>query len=288
MNTEGPLFAGVSGLQLEAESFDFGYGITIRKDYAHVMAPLMMAFTRPEKGKPHPPPWKSLGGGIYFDVEAEIEVPLSYRPDTGLDRLNTVWWLGSLLRLVASPCISIPFVSDHSIRSIASSSEKAAVVAIEATSGRSQGRYYPIHLSALNWIREQWEPGARLFCADEDFNMSFQAFDSSSVAGNSSLSLITVWGALEQLFAPAKQELRFRVACNISAFLETPGEGRLNLHKEILKLYDARSVVAHSAQRTRGEAASNSHKLLKRVLSKILEDRKVPTRGDFEKSLFGA
>src|SRR5690606_28078809 len=139
---------------------------------------------------------------------------------------------------------------------------------IEAASGRSQSSYFPITEEDLEWICKHWHEGAKLFTAKEDFQLAFQAFDSSSVAGKTSLVLITVWGALEQLFAPAKQELRFRVASNISAFLQPSGEERLKQHKQILKLYDARSRVAHSAQSIHSDSASESHSLLKRVLKK--------------------
>jgi hypothetical protein len=82
--------------------------------------------------------------------------------------------------------------------------------------------------------------------AEPSFNAAYQAFDFSSHAGSVGLSLLTVWGALEQLFAQVKQELRFRISASIACYLENHGPERLHLHKRIQKLYDARSTAAHN------------------------------------------
>ena len=38
---DGDIHAGLSGLELEEESFDLGDGIIIRNTYAHLMAPFI-------------------------------------------------------------------------------------------------------------------------------------------------------------------------------------------------------------------------------------------------------
>jgi hypothetical protein len=46
-----PLYAGISGLQLEAESFELGQGVTLSKTFAHVMAPFLIAFAPANPGE---------------------------------------------------------------------------------------------------------------------------------------------------------------------------------------------------------------------------------------------
>lgn len=120
-----------------------------------------------------------------------------------------------------------------------------------------------------------------------DFNTAFQAFDFCSTAGSTALALISLWGALEQLFSPAKQELRFRVSASISAFLEPPGRERLALHKRILKLYDARSQVAHSSGGDHSEPLIATYALMRRILVRMIEEGRVPCREEIEQLLFG-
>lgn len=100
--------------------------------------------------------------------------------------------------------------------------------------------------------------------------------------------MLEIWGELERIFSPTHAELRFRVSVNIATFLEPPGPGRHALFKRVMKLYDARSKAAHGAGDKATEAFRDSWVLLRRVLVKILDDNRVPTRDDQERALFGA
>jgi hypothetical protein len=44
MTQEAPLYAGLSGLELDTESLDFGDGVQLCKTYAHVMSYVTLAF----------------------------------------------------------------------------------------------------------------------------------------------------------------------------------------------------------------------------------------------------
>src|SRR5579871_163099 len=68
-----PLFGGISGLALAVPEFALANGLVARETYAHVMAPYVVAFKRPEKlGAYHPGPWKAAHGGLGFDITIEI------------------------------------------------------------------------------------------------------------------------------------------------------------------------------------------------------------------------
>src|SRR5579872_6979189 len=95
-----PLYGGISGIATAVPEFQICPGLIVRETYAHVFAPYMMAFARPQKpNSPHPPPWKAARGGLAFDVAIEIALANEVRP-TSLDRLNTLWWVLTLMRLV--------------------------------------------------------------------------------------------------------------------------------------------------------------------------------------------
>jgi hypothetical protein len=117
-------------------------------------------------------------------------------------------------------------------------------------------------------------------------NDAFQAFDPSGNLPNKSVAMLAIWGSLEHLFSPAKHELRFRVSANIASFLERPGAARLALHQKLLKLYDARSQVAHGTARKGADAWAETYQIASRVLLKILENRAVPSKESLDAAIF--
>jgi hypothetical protein len=121
---------------------------------------------------------------------------------------------------------------------------------------------------------------------NSNLNDAFQAFDAAGALPNRSVAMLAVWGALEHLFSPAKQELRFRVSANIAAFLENPGQSRLTMHQRLLKLYDARSGVAHGTRLKSAEAWNSTYEIANRILLKIFSDRRAPSKEDLERELF--
>lgn len=107
-----PLFGGIAGAALGVDRFDVCEGLVLRKTYAHVMSPYVVAFRRP--GRPdrhHPGPWKSVRGGSSDDIEIEMALEPGLRP-TGFDRVNTLWWLLALMRLVSGAPLKLPVISD--------------------------------------------------------------------------------------------------------------------------------------------------------------------------------
>jgi hypothetical protein len=138
----------------------------------------------------------------------------------------------------------------------------------------------------LQWLKEVWLPGGRLMDSSATFNDAVQALDIAGGMPNPAVALLAVWGALEHLFSPAKQELRFRVAANIAAYLEPPGVSRLTLHQRITKLYDARSAVAHGAKLKTRDAWLETYGLANRIVLKMLARGHVPSKDEFERELF--
>lgn len=281
-------FGGVSGVQLVPESFDLGGGVTLRRTFAHLFSTNLMAFSPPGPRGVHGGPWRAARGGFGFDVEVEICAPSS-GPVDGFDARETIWWIAALLRMIRAPYLSVPVISDHPFDAAKSVEE------LTLTPFETERRIFiapddsarELDDDTLFWMKENWIPAAELLMFSPKFATAFKAFDSATVVGRASASLLALWGALEQLFAPSPGELRFRVSALLASYLEQPGPGRLNLYKELLGLYNHRSTAAHTAQGTPDGALVATYVHLRNALMKMIHHRAVPTQSDLESLLFG-
>ncbi len=285
-----PLYAGLSEAHLSVDQYDIGKGIVLSRTFAHLMAPFLMAFAQPEPGSPHPGPWSPVKGGMGFDIYIQLYIPEDLVIDNWFDRINTIWWIVALIRLRASPIVFVPVISNEPYASIPSLKEQAHIWPIEIYPQKLMPVKSPktsIDENDLAWIRDNWLQGGMLMNKNSDFNTAFQAFDNVFKSQKPSVALMTLWGALEQLFSPAKQELRFRVSATIASYLEPPGPKRLALHKRIVELYDARSKVAHGTEDEGMEPLFETYALMNQVLLKIIKEGHVPTKAQLEELLFG-
>lgn len=283
------LYGGLAGLKLDQDSADLGNGIIVRQTYAHFMAPFLMAFAPAAHGEPHPGPWEAVSGGGYgIDIHVELMVPKDLASPPYFDRLNTIWWLTALLRLKGAGHLHVPIVANRSFQDKESSRSERSLVPVEFLPRQLVGAEI-ISVASLEdvaWLRGCWVKGALLMHESPVFNEAFQAFDAAGQISNPSVAMLTIWGALEHLFSPAKQELRFRVTANIASFLEPPGDERLALQRSLMKLYDERSAAAHGTKTKSADAWQRTYEVGRRALLKILEVGQVPTAKDLERALF--
>jgi hypothetical protein len=282
------LHAGLYGLAVVPDSFELGQGATLSRTYAHFMAPFMMAFAPAPPGQHHPGPWKAAKGGIYIDVTAELFLPTGACAEP-LDRMNTIWWITSLIRLHASSAVSVPVISSERFSSIPAIKQEPHLWPMEVHTPR----LFPegtdvrnLDLTEMEWLRNNWYEAAALL-RNEDFNVAFQAVDSSIWNHSPAPALVAIWGALERLFSPASAELSFRVSANIAAYLEPPGRPRYSLFHHVKGLYDMRSKAAHGTGKPDLAPYAETYSLAKRVLLKMIETRHVPDRKELEALLFG-
>ena len=272
------------------ETFHFGEGIVLSKTFAHLMAPFVMAFAPAEPGKPHPAPWKAAQGGFGFDVLAQLEVPKEFQPPRWFDRINTVWWFAALLRLHATPLVSVPVIASEPFSKALEIEHDIQFWPIEAEPRRLVLERDPsatISEPALRWIRDHWRGGGLLMHESDEFNLLMQALDQSLFARSVELALLSLWGALEAVFSPGRNELRFRVTALIATFLEPPGQERRALQRRLVKLYDSRSAAAHGRAESLLEPLLDTYSIIKRVVTKIIEQNRVPSPRQLEGELFG-
>ena len=102
-----------------------------------------------------------------------------------------------------------------------------------------------------------------------------------------SLALVSLWGALENIFSPTKSELRFRLSALIASYLEAPGPKRLELQRHVARMYDARSTPGNGVVEDDAVVLRDTFELLRRVIISIIDRRHVPSKEELEANLFG-
>jgi hypothetical protein len=131
------LYGAVSGIRMDLPTFDLSEGVSLSSTYAHVMAPYLMAFKRPPPGEHHPAPWKPAGGGLGFDVTLEIFIPNGDQ-STNFTRINTIWWIVALMRLLQPGGLRVPVFSTQSFSKIIGSNEEPTL--------------WPMEMAPRQWI----------------------------------------------------------------------------------------------------------------------------------------
>lgn len=288
---KGDVYAGISGVTLEPESFDLGHGVILSRTYAHLMSPCLMAFARPGPHGYHPAPWRAAKGGFGFDIEIEMKVPPATALSGHFEMKEIVWWIATLFRFTKSPFLTAPVLSDQPFNVIPRAKEEPKLDPFEIEPrifgpGESSGR--SLGMDTLNYVKEKWVPAALSLSSNDRFYTAVKAFDSATVRGRTSASLLGLWGAIEQIFAPSRAELRYRVSSLLASYLEPQGKERLKLYKEILMLYDERSVAAHTAQQVDSGPLVHTYVLMRNALIRMIDEHSVPTQDDLEKMLFDA
>jgi hypothetical protein len=279
----------MSHVTYDGEPFDLGHSIILKSTYAHLFAANIMAFARATEGKPHPAPWRAARGGFGYDIEAELAVPTDGKLPGCLSADDAVWLIAALLRLAKYAYLMVPVISDVSFDAAPISKQEPLLRPFEIEPRIiDRGGEEVSRLSAenLSWVKSVWPRTAELMGRCPPLNMALRAADACTVQGRPASALLTAWGALEELFAPSRAELRFRVSANIAAYLEPVGPKRLELFKTVAELYNARSKAAHTAQDAELGALLQSFVILRNALVRMVDEGVVPTQVDLEQRLF--
>ncbi len=279
---EVALFGGISGRSMDVDEFELCSGLTVRRTFAHVMAPYLLAFDRPKSPHaPHPAPWKSAHGGIGFNVDVEVAVGSETRP-TGLDRLNTIWWVLALLRLVSGTPVRMPVISDMPFSSIATAPHEPNLWTIEMSPRQLQLSRNPaptITFAHLEWVRSVFIAAAPLL--DEPaFNRAFQTLDSVTFAHSPGSALLMTWASIETLFRPGRVAIGKSLCSCVATFLQPAGSERDRLFTQAMELYEARGGAIHDSQSPELDQLINSYEIARLSVISCLERRATPNRTD--------
>lgn len=286
------LYCCLTSLKVGEEPFELGHGITLSCSYAHVMSNTMLAIKKPEKpNQYHPGPWAATGDGFGFDSDVVLHIPETYKRK-GMESTEVAILLTALLRLWVDPRIRLTLMSQEHPCTI--TAPKTGPRLHVGNAVEVQPWYFQLAPSTqrdtmedLKWVKEHWEGALDLIQSSAAFRLGLEAIANVQLIHSPALGIVSVWAALEALFTASTTELRFRVSAMIAAYLNPPGPSRASQHKRVLKLYDARSAAAHGAPKHTSDDLLASLELLRRVLIKMINEKKVPTKEDLESLLFG-
>lgn len=274
---QSAIYGGVSGARLGLEQFEVANGLVIRQTFAHVMSPYIMAFAPPDSpSKPHPGPWRPVSGGAGFDVRIEVALAEGASP-VGFDRVNTIWWTLSLMRLMTGLPLVLPVLSDTRFAEAAHSVHEPRLWPIEV----SRPRLAPSalddtiggeHLAAVATL---FAPGAALMDT-EHFNRAYQTWDQAPFAHSTGAAMVMIWAALETLFRPGPNNLTKRLSKAIATHLEKPGSKREALQQKVAALYELRGSSVHDSQEATGVALAGSASLARRAFIVCMGEGAVP------------
>ncbi|MEP0709517.1 MAG: hypothetical protein ABJL17_16445 [Parvibaculum sp.] len=272
---DGDLFGGIANASIQSDEFDFGGGVVARKTYAHVMAPFLAAFERARPGSYHPGPLKAVGGGIAFDVELEIVVPRSSQP-TGFDRLNTIWWLAALLRMLHPSGLRVPVVANMSFAAVVGADSEPKFWPVEMTGrGLQLQPSAELPVEVLEWVAKHYVGGERLM-RDSAFSLAFQALDASLFVSHLGSSKLLLWAALEALFRPGRHRTTHRLSAAIATYLVANRSDRDREYDRVKRLYEARGQVTHAAEVPDVADVAAAFRLAQACFTKVLELGQTP------------
>jgi len=284
---DGDVLVGLSGIDLQGESYDLGEGISIRTTYAHLIGAFLVAFSPAESGQHHPPPCKSARTGIGIDIVAELHIPQATMGLSTNERLDLVQLIVALLRLWVTPTVTAPMLSNIPFASAKDVPDNEAYLwpyefrGFEHPFQRDGG----VEDGALDWVRDNWKRAFELTRSSTEFRAAVFALDQTQFMKDRTLVLISFWAAMEGLFLTNAQELRFRLASFVASYMENPGPPRIAMYKMILNLYDHRSKAAHGKPKNDPEALGKSFNLLRSVVLRIVDDNQIPSNEQLEARL---
>lgn len=276
------LYGGLSGASLTTPEFKVCEGLVIRKTYAHLMAPYVLAFAPPERpGAHHPGPWKPAHGGLGFDITVEVFLAEASRP-TNFDRVNTLWWALALLRLATGAPLRMPVISDMAFSDAAHGPSEPMFWTVEMPPHQLLLVRDPAEAITddhLKWVQASFIPGARLMDIDH-FNRAVQTFDTVIWAHSLGSAIVMLWAVLETLFRPGRANVTKTLATCVAAFLHTPGGDRDRMYQQVERLYEARGSAAHNSHVPVTEQLRDSFLIARQCISKCIEEGKLPDPQD--------
>jgi hypothetical protein len=293
INTSKDLCIGLSGLDLGDRVFDFGNGIQLRTTFAHLFSTEVLAFERPNTPTSfHPGPWQAVSAKGGQDITAELFLPARYE-HSRLSKLDVGSTIISLLRLWVDPCITIQVLTHEPIAQLKERAGKDKGEELVAMVHGRRDRYIQIGLvtgdriiESIDWVVDHWVDAVDLRAQSPEFDLALETFDNAQCIPNSAMMLVSLWGALEAIFAPHKAELVFRVSAQLAAFLEPRGVRRLEKQREIVKMYNLRSAAAHGFPKHGGEDLVKTFELLRIAIIRMIERKEVPNKEKLEQMLF--
>lgn len=268
------LHGGISGLRVD-EPIEIVTGLRLAPTYAHVMAPFIMAFKQPELGQAHPGPWKSASGGSASDIHTEATLDADATVG-GFDRLNSIWFLATLLRLRISTAIRVPVVSDTTFSEVPDGKEPVLwPIEFRRPVHAALHQISETQQDGLEWIVSNIENGFVLM-QGEGFALALKTLDQAWFAESRGSIMVLLWSAIESLFRPGDRDITKVLARSIATYLTDEPRARDRHFQEIKDLYKVRGEMVHSAREPTEAPIEATANIARRVFTRAIELREIP------------
>ncbi len=249
------------------------------KTYAHMVSKPRITFT-PVLGRAHLGPWKSLKtflfgmpAGWKRDVLAVLFVSgQSAMPGHDIDEISA--WIMQLLSFQIGSYLAVAYYEEEPGDLRTFTEEFLPRQHIEASTEH------------LDWVKANWRESLPLI-SDPAVQFALETFFLHHLIQSDEMRIVSAWTVLERIFSSKGAELRFRVSANLAAYLEPRGPLRQQFFRSTLRLYDERSSAAHGSPLRSSDACASTMRLVRRALTKIIEQRHVPSPEELEMLLFG-
>lgn len=202
--------------------------------------------------------------------------------------INLAWLIGAALRIRTGAPLLIPAFADHSWSTIAAIVDgrcMTSVVEDVPVTGRG-GRAGIANLADLEWIWPRLADLAGLL-ESARFRLAVDALASHRAEPNPRLAAVRIWTGLDAVLARGVDP-RFRLAASLAALLEPRGPARHSLYEDTRELEAMRERIVLSEMLSQADVEDHIRDvraLLRRLLTAVVDARRLPTAADLEQVL---
>lgn len=202
---------------------------------------------------------------------------------------NFSWWIISALRVRTLAELLVPVAANTSWSVISAAADHSVDVKFVEDIPRAHRFGPPVVVTEndLLWVENNIIVFVELLEV-QCFRFAVEALSTCSFQSSRRMSSALIWSGIESLFN-IKGELKFRLATYIASLLEARGQARVDMYKKITKLYDFRSKAVHGDSVTDTDVSEHIcliRVILSRLLCKIVELGKVPSKLELESAVF--
>jgi hypothetical protein len=272
-----PLYAALSGIELDAPEFEIASGMTLRPVYVDMFGARMMAFRPPLNPKAiHPPPWAAVRGG--FGHDCRVELSIHHCPD-GFSGSRTAVLVASLLRLQVETPVRIPVIANMPFHKMADQCREVAAIAFEAAPnqfGSFRNRRSILNTADLEWLRDLFPTAARLY-HDERFFRSFSVYEEAQWSSTVEVATALIWTAIETLFDLSG--VQHKTQAISKALSQYVGDGPADIDRAynvIREVYRKRGQVVHAGRSIESKDYLQTYQLARCAFRRLMIDGKLP------------
>ncbi|RST60230.1 hypothetical protein D5F11_007175 [Siminovitchia terrae] len=231
---------------------------------------------------------KHLGGNLVgFAQEAKFELFISAE---ALEKNpDLLFYFTALLRIKTGENFVVSFGASKSWSTImgVENSTISIIVNEEVDKVWKFGKSNHITLEDIQWVNDKMDIFREL-CQNEHFSTAIESYTTFNHISNLRMATALIWAGIESLFE-VNQEITFRLSTIIASFLYERGNERYEFYRKLRKMYGFRSRAVHGSKiKTEQvyEHLDNTKDIFRAILTRIVNDGKLYSREEFEKSIF--